>query len=111
MEPVRLRFWHPAAGCPTLRGFRRVGTTTASAGQALSALARLRVLYPFAFFANAKGWVALHSLVSSCLLDCLELGDLYGALGEAGGDFQFSTHGFDEILQGAHVHVRAPLQL
>jgi hypothetical protein len=41
----------------------------------------------------------------------LKLADLDGAFRELGGDFEFSALGFDEILERAHVHIRAALEL
>ena len=56
-----------------------------------------RLPHRFALF--VKGRLTLNSLVSRRLLDRFELGDLHGAFGEAGGDFQFSAHGFSQIVQ------------
>ena len=41
----------------------------------------------------------------------LKLGELDGAFRELGGDFEFpAAQGFDEILERAHVHIRAALE-
>ena len=50
-------------------------------------------------------------LASGRFLYVLKLADLDGSFRELGGDFEFSAHGFDEILERAHVHVRAALEL
>jgi hypothetical protein len=49
-------------------------------------------------------------LASGCFLYVLKLCDLDGTFRELGGDFEFSAHGFDEILKRAHVHIRAALE-
>src|ERR1019366_4067447 len=50
-------------------------------------------------------------LATGCFLYVLKLCDLDGTFRELGGDFEFSAHGFDEILKRAHVHIRASLEL
>src|SRR5579872_4422456 len=51
------------------------------------------------------------NLLSCRLLHILKLIDLDRTLGEAGGDFELSTHGLDKALQGADVHIGAALEL
>jgi hypothetical protein len=50
-------------------------------------------------------------LAGGGFLNVLKLADLDGFFGELGGGFEFSAQGIDEILNCAHVHIGATVEV